>query len=180
MAKASSPSTQSPVDGLPTPDQYAEFIGQVDLEALWVKDARITNRHGSHTPTHATIHIDEGREWEPIESGFIATHRYDIRFDAPDDDVPAEVSVTFGVRFMSEQSMTDGIFEVFQDVNLPVNTWPYLREFVANALGRMGWESFTLPALKRRAKRRGAAPAKATTPPRRSRATSPSRASQDS
>ncbi len=56
MAKASSPSTQSPVDGLPTPDQYAEFIGQVDLEALWVKDARITNRHGSHTPTHATIH----------------------------------------------------------------------------------------------------------------------------
>ena len=47
------------------------------------------------------------------------------------------------------EPMTEGIFAVFQDVNLPVNTWPYLREFLAATTGRMNWITFTLPALKR-------------------------------
>jgi len=32
--------------------------------------------------------------------------------------------------------------------NLPLNTWPYLREFLQNALTRAGWPVYTLPAFK--------------------------------
>src|SRR3712207_6224097 len=65
------------------------------------------------------------------------------------DEPLAEIEVTFGLRFRSKQPMTEVFFEVFEEVNLPVNTWPYLREFVSSTLGRMGWQPITLPALKR-------------------------------
>ena len=44
--------------------------------------------------------------------------------------------------------MSEELFTVFQEVNLPVNTWPYLRSFLADGLGRMGWPPMTLPAFK--------------------------------
>ena len=52
------------------------------------------------------------------------------------------------VEFESDMPMTDEIFEVFQERNLPVNTWPYLRAFVSDSVSRMGWPPVTMPAFK--------------------------------
>ncbi|MHB8576340.1 MAG: hypothetical protein ACYDCQ_13525 [Dehalococcoidia bacterium] len=74
----------------------------------------------------------------------------------------AEINAVFALDFTSPLPMTNTIFPIFSENNLPVNTWPYLREFVSTTLGRMNWTPFTLPALKRGV---GAAP---TGQPRRS------------
>ncbi|MBL0171693.1 MAG: hypothetical protein IPP90_13395 [Gemmatimonadaceae bacterium] len=44
--------------------------------------------------------------------------------------------------------MTDAIFAEFERVNLPLNTWPYFREFLQSTLVRAGWPPFVLPAFK--------------------------------
>jgi hypothetical protein len=44
--------------------------------------------------------------------------------------------------------MVDSLFEIFRSYNLPVNVWPFFREFVHTVLARTNWPVFVLPALK--------------------------------
>lgn len=133
---------------LPTPDEYADFIGQIELLDVWLVREQVDNRHGPRAPHRAGVAITSPEPaWEDVRGGFDVRFPYNVRF-ADGDTLHAELTVTFGLRFSSSQPMTDRIFNVFKDVNLPVNTWPFLREYVSTTLGRMGWQPFTLPALK--------------------------------
>lgn len=132
----------------PTPEQYAEFVGQIDLVDLWLVDARIINSRGSRAPRQAALAIATPEsDWSNTEGGFDVRFPYSARF-LEGDEVHAEIDVTFGLRFTSRQPMTSGIYSVFERINLPVNTWPFFREFVSTTVGRMGWQAFTLPAHK--------------------------------
>ncbi len=127
---------------------YAEFIEQIRLQAIWLSSAKIVNRVGPLTPEHVAIKIEETSNWDPYSWGFRATTEYRVRL-TDKRRLLATFDATYAVDFASNQPMTDSIFSTFGAVNLPVNTWPYLREFLASALGRMNWTTFTLPALKR-------------------------------
>lgn len=134
---------------LPTPDEYAEFVGQIDLLDVWLVEAHVVNRHGPRSPSRAALAITTPSEpsWTGASDGFDVCFPYSVQFEEG-SAVHAEIAVTFGLHYQSGQPMSDALFEVFRDVNVPVNTWPFLREFLATSLGRMGWQPFTLPALK--------------------------------
>ncbi len=134
---------EEPVD----PAIYNAFIGQIDLSSIWLSSSSIDNSGGPGSPEEASIDIAASARWESVEDGFVAFHAYDVKIEVTDSKV-ANISVTFGLEFKSEQVMSEELFTVFQDVNLPVNTWPYLRAFLADGLGRMGWPPLTLPAFK--------------------------------
>ena len=130
-----------------TPEQYAEFIDQIELRDLWLQNARVLNQHGPFTPEQAAVRFESDASWDTLADGFLAFHQHHVRFEKS-DQILAEIDVTFGLAFSSKMPMTDDTFMVFSDVNLPVNTWPFLREFVSTTVGRMGWQAFTLPAFK--------------------------------
>ncbi len=134
---------------LPTPDEYAEFVGQIDLLDVWLVEAHVVNRYGARTPSRAALAITTTSDpsWTSTSDGFDVCFPYSVRFEEG-SAVHAEVAVTFGLHYESMVPMTNALFEVFREVNVPVNTWPFLREFLATSLGRMGWQPFTLPALK--------------------------------
>jgi hypothetical protein len=155
----------------PTPEEYSAFIGQIELLDIWLTEAHIRNQHGRRAPGRSGIaFMTPDPTWVATDGGFDVRFPYVVRF-ADGDTVHAELSITFGLNFSSGQPMTQAIFEVFKHVNLPVNTWPFLREFVSASLGRMGWEPFTLPALKVGAANAANAekPERATAPKRRQR-----------
>lgn len=146
-----SPETPVPIDGereAVDPKAYAAFIGQIELRSIWLADARVVNAAGPETPASGTLSVEEKARWEPVATGFRAFHGYHVRL-GEGDETAARIEAEFGVEFLSAEPMTDALFAVFSRVNLPVNTWPYLREFVATTMGRFGWAPFTLPALKR-------------------------------
>ena len=138
-----SDSEAEPID----PVIYNAFVGQIELSSIWLSSSSIENPGGPSNPGEANIDIGVSARWESVEDGFVAFHAYDVKMEVADSRV-ANISVTFGLEFKSEQAMSDELFIVFQDVNLPVNTWPYLRAFLADGLGRMGWPPLTLPAFK--------------------------------
>jgi hypothetical protein len=142
------------------PQEYAEFINQIELLGIWLDSAEIDNVRGPIMPDRVDISIMSSGEWKTIDTGFIAVHRHDVTL-AVGDESAAEFVVSFGLEFSSSMPMTDDLFEVFEDVNLPINTWPYLREFLGSSLGRMGWVAFTLPSLKVGTKSTSEPPAKA-------------------
>ena len=130
-----------------SPAAYAAFLRQIELAAIWLQEARISNRRGPEPPERATVRLDSHATWTPYSEGFRILHHYDIRIE-DSDSLLAEIEVTFGLQFTSEAELTDELFSVFREVNLPVNTWPYLREFLATTAGRMNWVPFVLPTLK--------------------------------
>jgi hypothetical protein len=99
-------------------------------------------------PRQGVFHVESGARMDDRPGGFRILHSFRIRL-ADGDQQLADVDVTFGLDFDSEQPMTTEILGVFREVNLPVNTWPYVREYLSATLGRMTWVPFTLPALKR-------------------------------
>lgn len=132
----------------PTAEAYSSFIGQIELLDVWLIGAHIENRHGRRAPVRSGVAVTSPEPtWEEVIDGFDVRFPYVVQF-TDGGELHAELKVTFGLHFSSGQPMTDGLFRVFKAVNLPVNTWPFLREFVSTTLGRMGWEPFTLPALK--------------------------------
>jgi hypothetical protein len=133
-----------------SPDEYARFIGQIELTCVFLVSAQVENHHGPESPSSASVHIEAQTRshWVPKDGGFRAFYDYLLSFLSGDKQL-AEIEVGLGLDFESKLEMTDELFELFAEVNLPVNTWPYLREFAASATGRMNWVPFTLPALKR-------------------------------
>jgi hypothetical protein len=130
-------------------EEYAAFIAQIELDAIWVEDAVSLNTAAplaQNEPPELEVGSDAG--WRPEGSGFRATHRYSVKVPEQPDD-RGLIEVAFAARFRSDTPMTESIFATFAEVNLPVNTWPYLREFVQSMAARMGWQRITLPALKR-------------------------------
>ena len=131
--------------------RYAAFIGQIQLHAVWLSSTRVTNHFGPHGPQadeRIDFHIESDANWVGVESGFDAFHSYRVTITVEDEGA-AEIEIEFGLHFHSDDPMTDEIFKTFSDVNLPVNSWPFLREYLSTTTGRMGWLPYTLPALKR-------------------------------
>jgi len=156
MAEGSTPSTGgSPQTEQVAPAEYAKFIDQIELVDIWLRSATITNDQGPDSPSDASLALRNHAEYELSDGdfeGFDVAQTYEARFEKG-ERLLASVDVTFGLRFRSKQPMTDTIFRLFNEVNLPVNTWPYFREFLSATLGRMGWMPFTLPAIKRGTRR---------------------------
>ena len=146
-AAGNAPSPRRPAAGPIDPAIYNAFIGQIELSSIWLHSSSIDNSCGPGNPGEAGVEIVASAHWESTEVGFVAFHAYEVTIKVTDSKV-ASISVTFGLEFQSDQSMSEDLFAVFQDVNLRVNTWPYLRSFLADGLGRMGWQPLTLPAFK--------------------------------
>lgn len=128
-------------------EEYALFIGQIELLNIWLHEARVNNTHGSQTPDQATFRFSSDARWNPQEGGFRIFHHYHVHIEATDSPL-AELEITLSLDFASKLPLTADLFAIFEEVNLPVNTWPYLREFVSTTIGRIGWIPFTIPALK--------------------------------
>lgn len=130
-----------------SPEEYSAFIDQIDLESLWLASATVENNHGRTPPDDPGVWIKQETRYENRERGFDAFVEYRLTFEGKGSS-KSELTVTFGVFFSSKEPMTNRVFEIFEGVNLPLNTWPFLREFVQSMTARMNWPSLTLPSYK--------------------------------
>ena len=146
-AEGGSPSQIRPAAEPVEPAICGAFIGQIALSSIWPSSSSVENSTGPCNPSEASIDIAASTHRESAEGGFVAFHAYAVKKEVSDSKV-AGISVTLGLEFESEQAMSEELFTIFQDVNLPVKAWPYLRSPLAGALGRMGWPALTLPAFK--------------------------------
>jgi hypothetical protein len=99
-------------------------------------------------------------QYEVADGGFTAHHSLTFLCgEGPELDFDRAVTIRadYAVEYASPLPMTDAYFETFRALNLPLNTWPYFREFVHSTLARAGWPPTTLPAFRVGAGKRGAA-----------------------
>jgi hypothetical protein len=130
---------------------YNAFIDGVDLHSIRLAGADI---RAPGTPTRKKLvpGISESSRYDNHDAQVIVTHELVFSGMYSGEDQPAvSIRAEFEVRYTSLQRMTEEIFDEFRLRNLPLNTWPYFREFVHAALARTGWPVFVLPVYKARA-----------------------------
>jgi hypothetical protein len=133
----------------PSPREYNSFIRQVEIMNIRIIAARVDLLDYSYFPSSAEVTWRMAASYENAEDQFNVSHRYRLVVkDKESKRIKARISVTFYVAYSSKIPITDDLFEVFKKINLPLNTWPYFREFVHNTATRMGWPPFVAPAYK--------------------------------
>lgn len=128
---------------------YAAFIGQIEISEIRLVRGSFEDLAGAERPAATRIEIKTRADYENQEGEFEVSHRYDMKVRAADSKkLLAKMSVVFAVTYASARPLNDQLFEVFQTVNLPVNTRPYFREFAHNCFARMNWPQVIAPAFK--------------------------------
>lgn len=145
-----------------TPAKYADFIAQLELVNLALRAARVVNLSFAQafSPPETTLEISLPKpksRYENKPGGFHIFQSYQVGIrDSASKRQIAKLSVEFALAYHSEKPMTDEIFSVFKGLNLMVNTWPYLREFIQTMAGRMNLPPLVLPTFKVGTPRRAA------------------------
>ena len=131
---------------VPSVKDYNDFVTQIEITGLHIVSAQINMLDCSYFPSSAEVKWRKTASYEKGEGQFNVFHRYNVTiWDKETKGAKAKISVTFRVVYSSKIPISDDLFEIFKGRNLPLNTWPYFREFVHNAILRMGWPSFIAP-----------------------------------
>lgn len=92
---------------------------------------------------------EHGARYENQDGHVLVFHDLEFMGTYEEDDRPAvSIRAEFEVKYSAAERMTDDVFTEFKQRNLPLNTWPYFREFVHAALARTGWPVFVLPVYR--------------------------------
>lgn len=129
-------------------EEYNAFIGQINLDKIWLRSSRLTNSSLGDMQFAVTVTIDDSHKWSETDDGFQVFHKYVVEFSNEKKRKLARIEAEFGLDYNSGEPMTDEYYEIFAENNLPLNSWPYLREYLSSTITRMGWLPFTLPARK--------------------------------
>jgi hypothetical protein len=124
---------------------YNAFINGLDLVAIRLARATI---EAASTPERRQLvpSTDHTARYENQDGHVLVFHDLGFTGTYEEDDEPAvSIRAEFEVKYSAEERMTDEVFAEFRRLNLPLNTWPYFREFVHAALARTGWPVFVLP-----------------------------------
>jgi len=131
------------------PSKYRDFVNQIEIVDLRLVSARIENTGYTECPPKPEVGVKAKARYENGEEKFTVFHRYHVRVeDIETQREAAKLSVEFAVTYSSRVPLTDEIFGIFQELNVPVNTWPYFREFVHDNFGRMNWPPLIAPTFK--------------------------------
>lgn len=139
----------------PSPEEYGTFVNGLELTRVRMVRSQVEAPYPVSDASAVRIELEnetQFREHEDISS-FEALASFDLTFEEEGvDDRVGAISVTYS--FLYESDMVGGdaklesYYEVFAEVSLPVNVWPFVREFVHNATSRVDWPKLDLPLVK--------------------------------
>ncbi len=133
------------------PEDYNDFINQLDIYNISVESSRMKKYDCDEMPEHFRVTINMTANYENDEDQAIVfihqTYTLTLKDEGTKKNV-AKLTVTFCVEYSSDIPMSDEHMDVFVDTNLPLNTWPYFREYSHNSLARMGFMDVIAPVVR--------------------------------
>lgn len=131
--------------------EYRQFIGGLQLKDVSVRRSsthRIARTIDMSRKVDVNIN-DKASFTMPEESICDIVQAYALHLSYQGEKTPlVTIECEFDVVYRVSKPMTDAYFEIFKKTSLPLNTWPYWREFVHSSFGRMGLPPFILPVLR--------------------------------
>lgn len=83
------------------------------------------------------------------KNSFKIIHTYQLKIENKKNKKNIlRIDLSFELVFTSKETFTQEFFDVYTEDSLPLNTWPYFREFVSSIIQRMNFPPLTLPLFK--------------------------------
>lgn len=142
---------------LPTPDQYQAFVEETELRGARLIRSETQAEQIVHDTSEVSYNIEVDTRSRAVADGFEAIQECTVQFfELYPGDEQAEpigmVTVVYGFLYESETEDIgddlDAYLYIFERVSLPVNAWPFIRQFVHDMTQRMSWPPLMLPLLK--------------------------------
>ena len=127
--------------------KYNSFIKNLDIEDIRLLSATIQNIDCYYFPSSAEVRWKMTASYENRENKIEVFQCYNVRILEKGKELKAKIAINFHLTYNSKIPMPQEFFDRFKNQNLPLNTWPYFREFVHNAVIRMGWPPFIAPSF---------------------------------
>lgn len=135
-----------------SPETYNEFIRQIELSNIYLIQSTIVRDRMPTMQVDVPLKFTIDRKalkFEILEDGFISKIKLDINLLDEESDKPfATIKTVWAAIYISKQEITREIYEVFKERNVPVNIWPYFREYVYSTISRMHLPQLTLPVFR--------------------------------
>ena len=133
------------------PKACKEALKGVNLEDLYLIESKnIQKRENIKEQKNIEITINDRATYEKTDEGALVTHKYFLTAKDPEaKDFAFKISASYRLVYTSEVPFTNDFFEIFTGLNLPLNAWPFFREFVQNTTQRMNVRPLTLPLVMR-------------------------------
>mgnify|MGYP000398030116 FL=1 len=133
-----------------SPEEYKKILKGLDLISISLKESKAFINTDINPPIELSIQIKDEASYKIKDDGFVFIfQKYKIDARKPESKTRfIQIEVVFLVKVHSEDKFTDDFFDIYKNVSLHLNTWPYLREFVNQTTSRMNIPPLTLPFYK--------------------------------
>ena len=134
---------------------YNNFIRSIELEDIYVSDLSFKRFENIpkdiQIPVRVTIKPTKN-EYKKIDTDlYEVTHRVLFRLEYIQErqrKIFFELKVTYKLIYRTKFELTDEIFKIFVERNVPINVIPFLRETISNSMYRAGLPPILLPLVK--------------------------------
>ena len=138
---------------------YNSFIHSLELRDIHISELSF-KRSGDvpedfHVPVKVTIKPTKNEYKKVGANLYEIAHRVLFRLEYTQEKrrkVIFELKVTYKLIYQTEFELTDEIFKIFVERNIPINVMPFLRETVCNSMYRAGLPPILLPLIKSKPK----------------------------
>lgn len=133
-----------------SPEDYKKILQGLDLISISLKESKTFLNTDINPPTELNIQIKDEANYKVKDEGIVFVfQKYQIDARKPQSKTRFfQLEVTFLVKVLSKENFTEEFFDVYKNISLHLNTWPYLREFVNQTTSRMNVPPLTLPFYK--------------------------------
>lgn len=131
--------------------EYRDFIVGLQLKDLSVR--RSSTHRAARTidlSRKVDVNINEKASFSMQGENICdIVHSYALQLCYQGEKTPLlTIECEFDAVYRVSKPMTEAYFEVFKKTSLPLNTWPYWREFVHSSFARMGLPPYFLPVYR--------------------------------
>jgi preprotein translocase subunit SecB len=134
------------------PKKYVSILKKIDLKEIYLEScsSEIRREHFK-LKENLEVKIRDNASYEQIKNKLKIKHKYFLTAKRPKagKDFSLKASATFCLIFSTQEPIEKDFFDIFREINLMLNTWPYFREFVQSMTQRMNVPPLTLPFVKR-------------------------------
>lgn len=142
---------QAPIPGQPTPEAYNKFIAGLDLLNIRILRSDVDLRNVPHRTQASEISFNTQAttSYMATQAGFVAQLDCSlVLFQAMSGQRYGHINCLAVAEYSASIPMNDQLFSVFKSRNLPLNVWPFVREFVFSTVSRAGLPPLILPVLR--------------------------------
>lgn len=132
-----------------SPEEYQNYIENLELKNIYLESCTAkVNKNNQDYPQE--ISINSKTSYKNLENEIAEVRRkYTLTsYKEKKSNFGVKISAEYVLIYHTKREFSEDFFEIFKNLNVPLNIWPYFREFVQNMVARMDLPNLTLPLKK--------------------------------